>query len=116
MSCQKVSCRLYIASKSALDALCSVKKCILDSLSVLSEVFVGEIARNSAAGTAGTVISSQSQRSSFQPVSGGSDNQGNDLQQKKLGFRMTHLNSSLQTSTQKRNSHLVLDTVINVRN
>ena len=37
MSCQKVSCRLYIASKSALDALCSVK-CILDSLSVLSEV------------------------------------------------------------------------------
>ena len=35
---QKVSYTLYIASKSVLDTPYSVKKCLLDSLSVLSEV------------------------------------------------------------------------------
>ena len=29
---------LYVVSKSVLDTLCSVKKCLTDSLSVLSEV------------------------------------------------------------------------------
>ena len=36
--CQKVSYTLYVASKSVLDTLDSVKKCLVDSLSVRFEV------------------------------------------------------------------------------
>ena len=37
-SVKKVSSTLHILTKSVLDTLCSVKKCLIDSLSVLFEV------------------------------------------------------------------------------